>query len=433
MPTLKLTKDGAAIKIGTRFECSKTKRHVLHVRWAKNTSDLILADHGLVWPQHQNGATRQAYARLAKELASRGAIDAELELGQPYHVASSERPGSTPRKGLGKAAKRNRSETGARFDVARIPRLQTWKGIPSQPTLVHADWSGSQASKRWYSIARWSSKQEKYVIAAPEPIAGDVASWLDEQLRISPLMLGFDFVNGLPRAYHPRKDFLAFLDHTKKMPLLLTKVRTLAEVGKDRPFFSGPGAKADMAQRILGTTGDAALLLRFCDQAKSYRGAAEALFWCKYGKQVGSATLHGWKNVVLPARARGVALWPFDGASLPELLRRSKQVIVETYPGDAYSVLGVAGNSKREPSWRRKAGRRILEVIQTEAFPIQLSAELRRMFGDGFGTDKEAEDRFDATVGALLMALVAVGRRTPGLPSDPLVRNKEGWILGCDA
>ena len=182
-----------------------------------------------------------------------------------------------------------------------------------------------------------------YVVASPVQV-GNVSTWLETQLGKKPTILGFDFVIGLPREYARQQSFLDFLDTAS--PSTLTKVNRLDHVNPARPFFFGTGTKAGLVQKILGRRQDPTTLLRACETGRAYRGAGELLFWCQFGKQVGTATLHGWKNVVIPARKRGVAMWPFDGADLNQLLKGRQQVILETYPGDAYSVLGVAGNRR---------------------------------------------------------------------------------------
>jgi hypothetical protein len=62
--------------------------------------------------------------------------------------------------------------------------------------------------------------------------------------------------------------------------------------------------------------------------------------------------------VVRPALLRGGALWPFDG-ELAELADSAGLVLAETYPAEAYRMVGagfVAGESKlRQVDRRAKA------------------------------------------------------------------------------
>lgn len=126
-------------------------------------------------------------------------------------------------------------------------------------------------------------------------------------------------------------------------------------------------------------------------------------------------------------RSDGIALWPFDDSDLTQLLAKRNRVI-ETYPGDAYSVLGVAGNNKTSQGWRKAAGRRMRDVLSD--MPISFDENVARQLDEGFGAAKEGEDPFDAMVGAVLLALVALGERSPGLPVNPQVRDKEGMDSG---
>lgn len=309
----------------------------------------------------------------------------------------------------------------------RAPRLSPWAGFAGRPTLVHADWSGTNPAKRWYCVARF--REDHYHLGAPRTIETEPETWITEQLESPSIVLGFDFVIGLPEAFPRCDDFRAFLDQAP--PTFFQKTSDLELVSSERPFFCGKGTKAEVTSRITKSTqSDGAALLRACERPRAYRGAAESLFWCKFAKQVGPASIHGWQHILRPAVAKGVALWPFDGADLRELVRERRQVILETYPGGAYSVLGLVGNRKTAHAWRRAACGRIEDVLSSHA--IALDADLQQLFATGFGSAPTGGDPFDAVVGAILLALVALGERAPGISDVPSIQRKEGWILGCD-
>jgi hypothetical protein len=146
-------------------------------------------------------------------------------------------------------------------------------------------------------------------------------------------------------------------------------------------------------------------------------------------KQVGGATCAAWREILVPAlreHREWVRVWPFDG-SLHELVRKGTLTIAETYPGELYAHLGIQGGHKRNASWRRAAGLRVLMAARGE--PLDL-AGVRNELATGFGDEPTAEDRFDAVIGAVAMSLIAAGRDDEGFPEDERVRRVEGWMLG---
>lgn len=61
---------------------------------------------------------------------------------------------------------------------------------------------------------------------------------------------------------------------------------------------------------------------------------------------------------------------------------------------------------------------------------VALAASLLALLETGFGDRKDAEDPFDAMLGAFSMIDVILGYRPEGVPEDSGPRNIEGWILG---
>ncbi|HYD47980.1 MAG TPA: hypothetical protein VEB21_06525 [Terriglobales bacterium] len=430
---MKLSSDHRAINLGCSFNCSKQSRGVVHVTIAGREYQLVLADHSLVWPGHQTDDTKVDYEAVHGLLSASGSIEATLRL----HLVGADPPPRSQSQSAAPAihrvtpSVRTARAAGSIHNSAalltREPRLKQWKGL-SRPTIVHADWGAD--AKRWACVAQWDGA--KYRLAPPVRIGSQTGAWLEQVTSYEAVVLGFDFVIGLPQAFRPDvTSSAAFLESAPAE--FFQKAGSLDLVSPARPFFCGEGKKKQMAGRVLELSeADPTLLLRRCERRAPYRiGTAEVLFWCKFGKQVGSGTLRGWQEIIRPGRLKGVALWPFDGADLAHLLAERGKVIVETYPGDAYSVLGIRGNNKRSHSWRKAACDRIREVLAHQ--PIELAAELNAEFDEGFGEGPNGEDPFDTAVGALLLALVALGERSPGLPDDPVIQNKEGWIIGCDS
>ena len=64
---------------------------------------------------------------------------------------------------------------------------------------------------------------------------------------------------------------------------------------------------------------------------------------------------------------------------------------------------------------------------------IRLSPDVTAQLQNGFGAAADGEDRFDSFCGACGMIEIANGCRASSAPSDPYIRNFEGWILGQKA
>ena len=146
------------------------------------------------------------------------------------------------------------------------------------------------------------------------------------------------------------------------------------------------------------------------------------------------AAIIGWREVLGPALmddSLDVALWPFDGP-LIELVSSRAVTIAETYPAEACLHLGMTppgrGWSKTSQEGRlEQRGALLGWAVRRE---VELSPDLREMIETGFGPSKDAEDPFDAVLGALSMLEVVLGHRPDGAPQDTAVRQIEGWILG---
>ena len=313
----------------------------------------------------------------------------------------------------------------------------------SLPRLIaHADWS-SDPRKRWMCVATLAGDQ--YRIDHPEPV-GDASTLLrrlQERAGGDTVVAGFDFPIGVPAAYAERAGVRSFpellaLLGTGEWSRFYDVAETAHEIHLRRPFYpQRNGKKGEITQRqLVDALGVTAMndLRRACDLPTAVRGAACPIFWTLGGNQVGKAAILGWRDVLTPAlrdATQDVALWPFDG-DLPDLIARHSAVVVETYPAEAGTHLGMTppgrGWSKRSRDGRMAQRRTLMDWAARR--PVELAPSLVGAIADGFGASKDAEDPFDALVGLLSMLEVILGYRAAGAPRSEQVRKVEGWILG---
>jgi hypothetical protein len=302
--------------------------------------------------------------------------------------------------------------------------------------LVHADWSVS-ADKRWSASA--ARRDGEWVVDVPEPV-GPSAIFLDKAFNAATtqrVLLGFDFPIGVPLAYGVQT---GFRDFREMLPLLgadawstfFDVARSPTEIAITRPCYPFSSAKGVSRAELVAGLGVRSFddLLRICERRTEHRKAACSLFWTLGGNQVGKGALTGWTEVIRPAVLRGAALWPFDG-SLAELAHAPGVVLAETYPAEAYRMVGAGflpGQSKRRQADRCCKAKPILAWADHHdvGFTAQTIAELK----DGFGPGSNGEDRFDALLGLLKMIEVAEDRQLEKTERHEAVIAWEGWILG---
>ena len=150
---------------------------------------------------------------------------------------------------------------------------------------------------------------------------------------------------------------------------------------------------------------------------------------------MGWAAITGWRDLLAPALARDdppLSIWPFDGCLRELLGRRGPRIVVaETYPAEVYRHLDLSirkdKKSKRRRSHRAADAKTMHKWAETN--DVRLTDQLSTEIEDGFGRDKDGEDRFDAVVGLLGMLDVVLGHLPSGEPKDDSTRI-EGWILG---
>ena len=300
-------------------------------------------------------------------------------------------------------------------------------------TLLHADWSKA-AAKRWF--AKSIRNAQGWEVSAPT-LVGDSRGFVDALWTTpGPVLAGFDFPIGLPRTYGEKtgfKDFPAALDAfgTGEWADFFFVAHTPEQISRTRPFYPMQSTDAASQGHLLSAlqVPDVNTLRRRCELATPTRPAACPLFWTLGGNQVGKAAIAGWQEIVIPARARGARLWPFDGP-LDALAAGTAPVLAETYPAEAYRHVGVSfaprASKRRQPD-RIDAMHGLLNWARSNR--VTFTPTLLQQLADGFGSTSSGEDRFDALIGLLGMIEVVDGRRAAH-PGHGREVDWEGWILG---
>ena len=295
--------------------------------------------------------------------------------------------------------------------------------------LVHSDWSKS-LKKRWTATAHLRSGvwfvDELRITLSPHEF---LEVLFDDAFKT---LAGFDFAIGLPASYlvEIEPDFFQLLSLLGQEPWheFALVANSPDEITRYRPFYpnrSQRGVKrVDLARRLEINFDE---LFRACERATLSRSEASPIFWTLGGKQVGKATLSGWKDILAPARKRGAKLWPFEGP-LPSLASTTL-TLAETYPAEAYQHIGLTRTiRKRSQGGRRTAGITMLEWAARH--DVRLASEIQTLVADGFGELPSGEDPFDATAGLLGMIEVVEGRRAEAPSSMTFLKDSEGWVLG---
>ena len=254
------------------------------------------------------------------------------------------------------------------------------------------------------------------------------------------ILSGFDFPIGVPFAYASKvgfTDFLTFLLQLgqKEWGEFFLPAKIPAEISLHRPFYPfKPGAsKRSHLETGLGIPFPD--LFRLCETRHNNRRAACPLFWTLGGQQVGKAASVGWRELLTPALsdpAIHLKIWPFSG-SLSSLCLPGNAVVVETYPAEFYTHLGLSFSSSRHTSKRRRSDRLFYAhylLDWSERHTLDLDPSIVEDLRDGFGNGVDGEDRFDAIVGLYGMINVVQGFHPSGEPLLPHISNIEGWIFG---
>jgi hypothetical protein len=315
----------------------------------------------------------------------------------------------------------------------------------SKPALIaHCDWS-KIPNKRWMAVAIRCAN--KFLPSAPEPVlaSDELLSHLGKRRQeVGPLVVGFDFPIGIPRAYGNAialQDFrTALMTFGKGVWADWFKpAERASDINIRRPFYPQRSGKRGTVKkyhltRALELSDDQ--LLRHCEKPLEGQRAACPLFWTLGPNQVGKAAINGWSEVLIPALSSKImrtALWPFDG-EITHLLQEFECVLCETYPAMAYRHLGCCfapRESKRNQCHRRSKGQRLQAWFDARGF--QPTRDVVAEIENGFGDRAIGEDRFDAFVGLLSMIDVVTGAGIADVPTDANIRRWEGWILGRGA
>lgn len=325
--------------------------------------------------------------------------------------------------------------SGAGCSPACPPEAVHGAAWPLRICLVHADWSVSPA-KRWAAWATPVGRSWRVDALAP---VGDLAAFRRRILEVSglmPVLAGFDFPIGVPKAFGEKTGANGFPDLLRSLDgarwaRFSSVAQEPGEIAIERPFYPATARSGVRRASLVAAHGVEAFddLLRVCERPTPTRRAACPLFWTLGGAQVGRAALSGWEGVVRPLIGEGAKLWPYDG-DLQRLADRPGVILAETYPAEAYAHVDVAfgpRRSKRRREDRLVQFRPILDWAAERG--VAFADPVRAALEDGFGARADGEDRFDAFMGLLGMIEVASGRRDEGRPPAD-VAGWEGWILG---
>ena len=304
--------------------------------------------------------------------------------------------------------------------------------------LIHCDWSMHPA-RRWQAKA--TLIHGHYTAHDPAPV-GPLDTFLARTAAQrgpdNTALLGFDFPIGLPVHYAQAGhltsflDFLNVLQQAPEYTSFYTVAKRHEEISHHRPFYPhGPGNKRQSHLLKAHTADDLNLLRRTCELAQPNRRAANPLFWTLGASQAGKGAIVGWRDLLTPALTpnftpANLKLWPFQG-TLSELLQPNTTVLAETYPTQYHhALLGESLSGKGKSKTRKK----FATHLQTWAaeHTVTLTPELTRSLNDGF---PQGDDAFDALLGLFgMIQLIQTYNPTLHEPSNPTLRNIEGWILG---
>jgi hypothetical protein len=257
------------------------------------------------------------------------------------------------------------------------------------------------------------------------------------------VIIGFDFPIGFPETFGLRTGFSGFLDALPNLGRgnwsnFFTKTDDASLVCIQRPFYPRTGkpagsTSAEKQEKALGIP--RSQLFRRCELQTYNRTKASPLFWTIGAKQVGTAAMSGWQEILKPLlddKQRKFKIWPFEG-SLESILKSDCDIVVETYPGEAYNHIDFPKHwkGKRNQSDRKDRAVDILGWMERNG--VTAAGPIRSRIEDGFGAGSKGEDPFDAVVGICSMISVVEGKRSEGpknFRASEALTTYEGWIFG---
>ena len=291
--------------------------------------------------------------------------------------------------------------------------------------------------KRWYAAAVLEADGH-YLVSAPVEV-GCLSSYFrrlrDNVDADAAVLAGFDFPIGLPARYAAKVGLTDFVDALPRFGRgewdeFYCPATSRSSVSTSRPFYpagSTGGTKKQYLVEALDFASDNDLRRR-CERSAN----AQALFWLVGAKQVGRAAISGWRDLLAPSMAHDaeLSIWPFDGP-LFDLLARPGIVVAETYPAAMYRHLGleIRQSSRKKTSRSDRADDAPTMRAWAKDRGVRLDSQLEDELVDGFGSDRNGDDRFDAVVGLFGMLDVVFGNLSSGEPRDDTT-HIEGWILG---
>lgn len=306
--------------------------------------------------------------------------------------------------------------------------------------IVHADWS-KNPGKRWAAYASLQSNH-RWKICELSNIH-KLSNYFHKLKLRAPqagcVIAGFDFPIGFPFAYAVITGISDFLS---TLPLLGQDVwkqfyipaSSPTDISLHRPFYPEKPGHSKRFHLEQGLDIPFGQLYRLCEKAHRNRRAACPLFWTMGGQQVGKAAICGWRDLLSPSLTDpnlNVQIWPFSG-ELNTICLPGNIVVVETYPAEFYSHLGLI-SSPLKFSKRRLEDRMTMSsqlIAWSTDHDLDLHRSILEMIASGFGNDPNGEDKFDALVGLYGMINVIMGSHPSGEPVPPRVAKIEGWIFG---
>jgi hypothetical protein len=225
------------------------------------------------------------------------------------------------------------------------------------------------------------------------------------QLKPGCILAGFDFPIGLPLSYASAAGITDFLDSISlfgkdEWEKFYIPSTLPSDISIYRPFYPNRSGGSKHSHLESGLNLPFDKLYRLCEIRHDNRRPACPLFW----------TL-GSQPPALIDHQSILKIWPFSG-SLAHICHPDNIVVVETYPAEFYSDLGVSFSSPIRRSKRRRLDRMAFAetlITWAKTHHVELADQIMSSIMDGFGNALDGEDRFDALVGLYGMINVILG------------------------